>query len=448
MFDFKLSRILNIDNENGILIKGSAIFMIFQLLGILFGFVNVWVITRYFGAEAQGIIALLFSYVAIILAFTQFGTTVSILRIISELQVKEKFSELREFYLKVNKLVALLSIFVSVVLFIGADFIAAKILNKIQFANYIRIASVAILPISLLEINSELIRSYKKMVQYGFLQYCVSMFSIIILLMLVNITALSDESIPLIVQVLSNILMFIISVYFVKRLIKSGNQELSNAWSSRKIISFSFPFFGAKALTILSTWADIIILGFFCSASDIGIYFVMKKIASLAGVVFMAVNAPVIPQYAQLFSKNDMTGLKKLIRRSAKLISVFTLLSFLIIIIFRKPFVGLFGAGFEKGIDVLILLASIRLFVAWTGPLAPFLMMTGKEKFNQTVIFFSVLLFILLCILLIPVYGILGAAIARVMVVVTRKTILTIYIKKHYGLSFIYIPEFFRRNEG
>lgn len=51
--------------------------MRFQLLGMLFGFVNVWVITRYFGAEAQGIIAVLFSFIAILLAFAQLGTTVS-----------------------------------------------------------------------------------------------------------------------------------------------------------------------------------------------------------------------------------------------------------------------------------------------------------------------------------------------------------------------------------
>jgi O-antigen/teichoic acid export membrane protein len=69
------------------------------------------------------------------------------------------------------------------------------------------------------------------------------------------------------------------------------------------------------------------------------------------------------------------------------------------------------------------------------GPVALIMTMTGHQ--NQTGIIFAVtsILNVVLNALLIPIMGILGAAIAAASVMVFRNTILLIYVQKKIGLN-------------
>ncbi len=440
MFNSSLNKIFGSDDENDNLLKGGAIFMVFQLLSMLFGFINVWIITKFFGAEAQGIIALFFSYIAIIVVFTSAGTNISLLRIVSQLMAEKNSAEIKEFVAKVNKLLILLSLSASCLIFINADFIAHYILGKAHFANNIRIMSTVILPITLLKLNAELVRSYGKMIQYGILQFCTSFFSIIFLLIIIFFTSLDDITIPFIVQVTSNIIMFLISICFALSIIFSIKAVKSGNWSFKRIFLFSQPFFRVQIVSVLNAWSAIIILGWLSTEADIGIFFVMKKVASLTPLVFIAANAPVIPKYSQLYYSGEIDALQKLIYRTAKLVTLLTAAAFSVIVIGSGWIVNFFGIDFEKGITVLIILASARFVNVWTGPLEPFLMMTGKEKFVQNAAAISAIVFIILCFIVIPQYGIIGIACARLIVLSLRKIFLTVYTKKHFGLTFLYLP--------
>jgi O-antigen/teichoic acid export membrane protein len=61
--------------------------------------------------------------------------------------------------------------------------------------------------------------------------------------------------------------------------------------------------------------------------------------------------------------------------------------------------------------------------------------MIGKEKVYQKIILLSLILNITLNLILIPVYGAIGAAIASMISLITWNTISTIYVKKTTGIS-------------
>jgi O-antigen/teichoic acid export membrane protein len=445
MFSSSLNKLLGNDYGNNSLLKGGAVFMIFQLLGMLFGFVNVWIITRFFGAEAQGIIALFFSYAAIIIVFATAGTNISLLRIVSQLIAEKKPAEIKEFVIKVHKLIILLSLGLTCLIFINADFIAQYILRKAHFANSIRLVSTVILPITMLQLNAELVRAYGKMIHYGVLQYCVSFFSIIFLLITIFFTSYNEISIPFVIQIASNIIMFVISIYFALSIILSIKSAKSDNWSIKKILNFSKPFFLVQIVSVVNAWSAIIILGWLGTEVDIGILFVIMKVCSIIQLVFIAANAPVIPQYSQLYHIGKINELQQLIYRTAKIVTLLTALSYSLIIIGSAWIVNFFGLDYEKSIAVLIILASARFINVWTGPLESFLMMTGKEKLVQNVATINAIVFIIVCCTIIPYYGIIGVACMRFAVLSLRKIFLTIYITKHYGINFLYLPGFNRK---
>jgi len=298
------------------LIKAGSVFFVFQILGLIFGFLNVWIITRFFGVDAQGIVALLFAYIAVASVLTRFGTNVSLLRIVSQNIAENKMDRIRDFLRAVYRLIGPLGFVSSVLVYAGADFFAGSI-NSCE-PEHLRIAALAIFPVSLLQVNGEFVRAFGKMVQYGFIQHCVSLFSIGILCVTIAFTSVRGYSVPLIIQVLSNILMCGIGIWFVFPILKTLKSSRIRHWTVKKLMKFSQPFFAVEFVSELGKWSDIIILGALGNPVEVGILYIAKRVANLLSLVFISINAPVIPKYGQLFYSGDSRALQQLIKRLAR----------------------------------------------------------------------------------------------------------------------------------
>ena len=161
--------------------KAAGVVGLATLLSRVFGFIRDMVIARYFGAISQGIFSLLITIVGLMVIVGKLGMEVTTLKLIAVLKTREKYAEIRDFFVKVIKLSFLSSIILSVILFFAADLIAVNLLNKPFMAFYIRIGSLVLFPVVLLQLNAELLRAFGKIGQYAFLNLFISFFSIIIL---------------------------------------------------------------------------------------------------------------------------------------------------------------------------------------------------------------------------------------------------------------------------
>ncbi|MCD4695504.1 MAG: oligosaccharide flippase family protein [Bacteroidales bacterium] len=407
---------------------------------MFFGYVLLWIISRYFGAKAQGIYSLLISIIAVLVVVGKVGTGMALVRFGSKFLAQNNHGELKDFYFTILKLVIPLSFLLSISFLIFPGFIAETIFNKPDIRPYLPLVFYAVLPMSLLQINQQMTRVFKKIGRYGFLNFFITFYTIAILFFIISLKADLNIGIPITIQTISIFIMFVVSLLFVYKLMDWKKVKSTGEWTSRKILKYSFPMMTIAVMSIIMQWLDKILLGFYVQEADLGIYHVMQRLALLVGLSLLSLNSVVVPRISKLYSLNDWKGMKMLIHRSTKAITISSVFIFLLLIFFSEYIIGFFGEEYRKGYNILIILSVAQLFNSWAGPAGQFLLMTGNEKFNQKVVFIMVLLFLTLSLSLIPVVGILGAAISIASIIFIRNIIYIIYIRRKYGIMFLYLP--------
>ena len=112
----------------------------------------------------------------------------------------------------------------------------------------------------------------------------------------------------------------------------------------------------------------------------------------------------------------------------------------LLLILFPSTILSMFGDEFKLAAMCLIILSIGKMFSAISGSVGTFLQMVGRQKIFQNILLVAALINIVLNSLLIPKYGIEGAAVASTASGVFWNLLMIIYIKKHFGFYTIYIP--------
>jgi O-antigen/teichoic acid export membrane protein len=169
----------------------------------------------------------------------------------------------------------------------------------------------------------------------------------------------------------------------------------------------------AAAMQQIMKYTDILMLGFFVSAAEIGIYRVASQGSILVVFGLQAIAVVVQPYFARMHAIGDMGKLQLLVTLSS-LASFLVALPVLLMFIFfgEELLVTIFGEAFGDGHAVLIFLAVSQQVNAAFGAVGFLLNMTGYEKKTALGLSIAALLNIPLNLLLIPVLGINGAAIA------------------------------------
>ena len=180
----------------------------------------------------------------------------------------------------------------------------------------------------------------------------------------------------------------------------------------KDVWSFSAAMLGIGFLDFLIVQADKIALGYFRSAREVGIYSVAAALTAYVPLVLQSVNQIFAPTIADLHTRGDHMLLARLFQSLTKWIMALTVPIAAVIIIFARPLMRIFGPGFEVGWPILVIGTLGQLVNCGVGSVGFLLLMSGNEKRLIKVQAAMATLMLLLSVALVPVWGIVGAAIA------------------------------------
>lgn len=186
---------------------------------------------------------------------------------------------------------------------------------------------------------------------------------------------------------------------------------------------------------LINNHADVIMLGLFRPAEDIGVYRVSSQGAALVPVGLQIVNVVFAPRIAAAFARNDREGLQRLVSTGARLVLALGAPLALIFILFGGEIAGwLFGAEFARAKIALAILSVGFLMNIATGPVGLVLRMTKNEKYSSRVMAAAAVANIVLNLLLIPAYGIEGAATATAISLAASHIVLWWVVRDRLGI--------------
>lgn len=175
----------------------------------------------------------------------------------------------------------------------------------------------------------------------------------------------------------------------------------------------ALPFMWLTGLYLLNNRVDLVMLGTLKGAHDAGIYAVSARAAELVSFFLMSTTMVIAPRIALFRSNGDLRTLQRLITAAARRTLLVSLPLAGVLIVAARPLLSyLYGTTFTQGTIALQILAFGQLVSVAAGPTGTILNMGGYERLSTLGVGISAIVNIGLNSLLIPRYGIQGAAIA------------------------------------
>ncbi len=441
------------------LVKGSGTAFALRVLGIIFGYLFTFTVSRKLGAKAWGIFALSMVLLQVASVIGKLGMDTALLRFVPEYLAKKNIKTLKEIYKKIIFLILPFSLIISLAVYLLSPLISAKVFHKPYLAKSFQLIALAIVPFVFLGIHREAIRGLKKIKEYMFFQQLgVSLFALCFFLGFVSFY--NKEIVPIISYDLSilvlSVMVFILWRRYLDNLERFGLKEtdISMPPSSGGIIKYSailsvsIPMFFSNSLGMLMGWTDTIMLGMLRTTQEVGVYNVALRISTITSISLVAINTIAAPKFAEFWGKKDMEGLGKIARQSTKLIFWMSFPILVIVIIFSKQILSIFGQEFKIGVIALVILTIGQFVNAFVGSVGNILQMTGYEGFHQKVVLIGTVLNIILNYFLIPYYGINGAAVASAISMIFWNVTMVLFVNSRFNFwTFAFIFSFFK-NKG
>jgi O-antigen/teichoic acid export membrane protein len=166
-----------------------------------------------------------------------------------------------------------------------------------------------------------------------------------------------------------------------------------------------------------------------------GVYSVVEKGAELIVLVLVAANMPLAPVIARLHARSDRTGLQHATERVAQASLAVSLPVAAAFAVFPDTYLGLFGASFHAGSLALRILAVAQLVNAAAGPAGNVLIMTGHEHAAVRGVGAGLIVNLVLGIVLVPPFGVTGAAIASASSLVVWNMVLLVLARRRMSVN-------------
>jgi len=197
----------------------------------------------------------------------------------------------------------------------------------------------------------------------------------------------------------------------------------------------AFAFLFVDIVHYINSQADILILGALGGMEDVGLYRPATRVMLLVSFGLNAMNMALRPVVARSHAAGDHDRLQSLVTAAAKLTMLYAIPSVIFVIVFGQWILSLYGAPFIVGYKALVILALGQLVNTGMGAVALLLNMTGHQSTVLKGVGLAAILNVFLNFVLIPRFGIVGAALASALSMIVWNGLLFVAVRRTLGIS-------------
>jgi len=237
-------------------------------------------------------------------------------------------------------------------------------------------------------------------------------------------------------QVAASAAAFLVGVVWLVKRLPQAVKEASPTYETRAWIKSVLPLLALGSLQAINHETSILMVGAMKGAEAAGVYQVATRGAEVVSFFLVAVNMALAPVVSSLYTTGELQRLQRIVTISARVILLGSLPVALSMIIFgRWILLTVFGLEFVSGATALAILSAAQIANAGTGPVGLLLVMTGHERDTASSVGIGAAVNVTLNVLLIPVWGIEGAAMATAISVVTWNILQAVWVYRRLGID-------------
>lgn len=214
----------------------------------------------------------------------------------------------------------------------------------------------------------------------------------------------------------------------------AGDPASAHSWvDAFRVMRYSSVLAVGVLVGTLTSSMDILMLGRFATAQDLGQYSLVKMLLMLMGLFGPAFTQGLGALVAERHARGDFNGLVRVMSLSARLVTLVTLPIFAIFLFWGAQLTPIFGKSFATSQAVISWLAVSQFGFMIFGHSGWALSMTGKHFLELKILSVGLVISTLLCWIAVPAYGQLGAAIATCTSMAFANLARVLFVRRHIG---------------
>ena len=394
------------------LIKNSLKVLLLRASGIVLMFLLSLFLTNSFSAEIVGQYDFVRSFLMILSGASLLGTNQAIIYYSGILTSKKSFGSIKSIYFKMNFLILIACAILYAPLLVIDKEVINQIFNKQGAYELVSLSLQGLVFYSITMLNIDTIRALKHtLISEGFrniFRY-TPFFIFSIILYIID----SPEYLVL-WFIYSFVVIFVISTAVVYFFLFNKNFPKSAAhnFSSTEILRASYPMALSAISYFLMQSTDVLFISAYDTFESVAYYSIAVKLATVTALALISVNIVIAPKIASIYNDKNFYQLKLILKKATRMNVVISLPIIIILLFFSEYVLSTFGSNYILAKNALWILLIAQFFNSITGPSALYLNMTGRQKKLNVILVISLLINVLLNIILVPDFGMLGAAIS------------------------------------
>ena len=402
------------------IVKGAGIVFTGIFISKIIAYTYRLFIARYFGPSDYGLFSIGIAVVSIFTSIAVLGLPPAVTRYVAHYEAKGDKKRVKGVIKSAMKIVLISSVLFFAGLYLISDYLANALFHNAGLAVVFMVMSLTIPFSSLFAVMHSVFVGFKKIEYKVYTESIFQNLSRLVFILLFGFLGFGVFGLVW-AWALAAMITFLFSLHFFRKAYPYMQEKVSAVTNNRELMSFSIPLVPTMFLGFLVLWMDTLMLGYFKTSADVGIYNAAIPTAQLLFVIPETMLALFLPIMTGLLALNKRAELEKVYKTVTRWIFYVNFPIFLLMILFSRQVLNmLFGPEYISGYIALVIL-SIGIMLFKSLPSRRILHMLEKTKSLMYIIFIGAALNVTLNYILIPldadigifvVGGMTGAALA------------------------------------
>lgn len=390
------------------LFKSGILLFVGLLLELAISFIAKVLIARLLGPTSYGVATIGITVLSFASTVFLFGMNSGLGRYLPRF---DNSADRKGIVLSAVEIVLFASISAAVVLFVFADVVATEVLGAPETTDALRIAALGIPFAALLKLSIGAIQGLERSLPKVLLRNIgqpVLRFGLVVAVLYLGLGATGIIG----AYTLTFVVVGLIGLYYMLTRTALGSSATAEM-RRRELLSFSTPLMLTATMLLVLSYFDIFILSYFRTSGEVGTYNVIYPLAELLTATLSAFSFIAMPVLSGLHSDRRLGEMDRTYKIVTKWIFMMTFPVALVLILFPAASIRLtFGQEYASAALALSVLGFGFFTHTVAGPNVNTLTAIGRTRLIMWDNLLAGGANIALNFLLIPTYGILGAAVA------------------------------------
>lgn len=419
------------------LARGGALSFVGSATSAALGFVLTIVISRLFGAAHAGIIFQATGAFSVVLAFAKFGLDSTSNYLLPRVKIDDA-RQVRPVVYGFLIIAVAVSLVLVVALEIAAPFLWTdnpEVARSVRvIALFIPFGSVFLILAAILRALGS-VRDYVMVANIGLPVLRPPFIAVVAVAGGAVVAASAAWALPMALMAVAAAVLVLRRLRRIEEVHGASERALPRARQVREVFGFAVPRTLSAGLEQAIVWFDVLLAGWLLNDHAAGIYAGASRFVQAGLLVDAALRVVVSPQLSALLHRGEMSRTRELYLTATMWLVLIGTPAYVFLGFFAPIFLGLLGPEFREGGTALAILAAGVAVTFLAGNIHSLLIMSGRSgwaAFNKLVV---LAVNVGANLVLMPRYGIIGAAVAWSISMVLDAAMAAVEVKVFLGIA-------------